>query len=212
MIDEIKGFKDTIAWYDTNAEEYASNIEEFPSLELLNRFADAVGKGGKVLDAGCAAGRDSALLKVRGLEPVGVDLSDSLLAIARKKYPDIQFIHSNFLNLPFEDEIFNGVWAHASLLHLETTKEVSQALKEFYRILKQNGVIHIFVKQRQGKEETTIVSDTLSNHDRFFRWFTKYEVRSLLEDAGFRLKLIEDNYEDPVGRKDVKWVIALAIK
>ena len=65
MENKIKGFKDTIAWYDANAEQYAANIELFPSEDLLDRFANAVGGGGKVLDAGCAAGRDCGLLKDR---------------------------------------------------------------------------------------------------------------------------------------------------
>jgi ubiquinone/menaquinone biosynthesis C-methylase UbiE len=212
MTNKIKDFKDTIAWYDANAEKYASNLEKVPNLDLINKFADAVGENGRVLDAGCAAGRDSTLLKEKGLEPIGVDLSESLLVVARKKHPDIQFKHANFLNLPFKDEIFDGVWAHASLLHLETTEEVGQALKEFHRVLKQGGVIHVFVKQQQGEEKIAVISDTLSGHDRFFQWFTKNEIKSLLEDTGFTLQLIEDNYKDSADREEVKWIVALARK
>ena len=139
-------------------------------------------------------------------------MSKSLLAVARKKHPDIQFKYANFLNLPFKDETFDGVWAHASLLHLETTEEVSQAIKEFHRVLKQDGVIHVFAKQQQGEEKTEVVSDTLSGHDRFFQWFTKDEIKSLLEDTGFTLQLIEDNHKDPADREEVKWIVALARK
>ena len=75
--------------------------------------------------------------------PIGIDLSKSLIEIARNKHPDIEFRQGNILNLPFEDESFDGVWAHASLVHLETTEEVVRALREFNRVLKPGGVMLI---------------------------------------------------------------------
>jgi len=47
-------------------------------------------------------------------------------AIARTTYPEIKFVEGNFLNLPFADQSFDGIWAHASLLHLETVKAVEK--------------------------------------------------------------------------------------
>jgi len=212
MPNEVRGFNDTIAWYDANAEKYATNIESFPSENLLDRFAKAVGKGGKVLDAGCAAGRDCGLLKDRGLVPVGIDLSEPLIEIARKRHPDIEFKRGDFRQLPFEDASFDGVWAHASLLHFETTQDVVMALQEFNRILRPNGIIHVFVKQQTGTEKTSVVSDKLSGHNRFFQWFTKKEVQELLGVTNFTIVDIQDDYKDPVGRDEVKWVVALAKK
>lgn len=209
---KVKGFEDTINWYDANAEHYAKNIETVSNPELLDEFAKVVGGDRKVLDAGCAGGRDSRLLKDLGLKPIGVDLSKSLLEVARGKHSDIEFKYGNFLNLPFEDEVFDGVWAHASLLHFETTNDVRKALQEFSRVLKQGGVIHIFVKQQLGKEKTAVVSDKLSKHDRFFQWFTKNEVGILLEEVGFIIIDLKDNYPDPADREEVKWVLALARK
>lgn len=213
MADQIKGFKDTIAWYDANAERYIANIEKVPNdFKQINKFIDAVGKNAKVLDAGCAAGKDCRILKDKKLEPIGIDLSESFIAIARKKHPDIEFINDNFLHLPIENETFAGIWAHASLLHLETIEEVGQVLQEFYRVLKPRGVVHISVKQQPGKEKTAVVSDTLSGHDRFFQWFTKSEIQLLLEKSGFTIQEIQDECQDVAGREDVKWIVALARK
>lgn len=212
MNNEIKGFWDTINWYNANAKQYASSLEIVPNLDLLDRFVSVIGKDQKVLDAGCAGGRDCILLKNRGLKPVGVDLSESLLEIARKKYPDIQFEYANFLNLPFKNKTFDGVWAHASLLHLETTEDVCKALNEFYRVLKQKGIIFISVKQQRGQKKTSVVWDKLSGHKRFFQWFTKEEIRSILEQTGFQIEEIHDEYKDLAGRGNVKWIFALARK
>ena len=212
MPDIIKGFKDTIAWYNANAAQYAANIGKIPSQELLDRFAEAVGKGGQVLDAGCAAGRDCALLKDRGLVPIGIDLSNPLIHIARQEHPDIEFKQGDFRQLPFEDASFDGVWAHASLLHFETTADVVKALQEFNRVLKPNGIIHVSVKQQAGAAKTSVVSDKISGHDRFFQWFTKDEIQQLLANTGFTIIDIQDNYKDPGRRDEILWVVALAKK
>lgn len=209
---KITGFKDTIAWYDANAQTYADALENVPSLELLNAFVASLPQGTRVLDAGCAAGRDSSIMKKLGFSPVGVDLSEGLLAQARKRHPDIDFVQGDFLHLPFEDDHFLGVWAHASLLHFETIEEVSKALEEFLRVLKPGGLLQLFVKEPPGTEKFSVVSDSLSGHDRFFQWFTVDEVRDLLEKAGYTIETIFGAYQDPAGRQDVSWVCARAIK
>jgi ubiquinone/menaquinone biosynthesis C-methylase UbiE len=207
----IKGFNDTIAWYNANAQKYAENIEDVPSLDYLDEFSDIAGEGSAVMDAGCASGRDTNLLRQRGLMATGLDLSKSLLDIARQRYPDLEFIEGNFLELPFKNNNFDGIWAHASLLHLESTEDVTKALSEFNRVLKSGGIIHIFVKQQQGSEKTSIVSDSLSGHDRFFQWFSKNEMQDLLRKTQFTILKIEDDIPDPAGRPEINWIRVLAL-
>lgn len=213
MGNKMSGFKQTIQWYDDNAQDYASKIENSPAIELIQRFINTVGTDSKILDAGCAGGRDCRIFKDRKLMPVGIDLSMSLIEVARKKNPDIEFHHGSFLDLPFEDLSFDGVWSHASLLHLETIEEVQIALKEFYRVLRPGGFLHVFVKQQTGKEKTTTAAHSFSgDFKRFFQFFTKQEMRKLIEEAGFKMIDIQDNYRTPDGRKNIKWVAVLGQK
>ena len=206
------GFNETIAWYDANADTYSEHIDDFPSHDLLDRFTKEVGQGGNVIDAGCGPGRDTQLLHERGLHVTGLDITPGLLKVAQERHPELTFVEGNFLNLPNKNNTLDGIWAHASLLHLETIRQVKRALKEFHRTLKPNGVLHIFVKQQIGNEKTSVVSDKVSSHDRFFRWFTGEEIRTMLEEVGFVLNELQDNYPDPCGRNEIKWVWALARK
>lgn len=48
-----------------------------------------------VLDAGCGTGRLGAELGRRGVDVVGVDLDDDLLAFARRKSPDLGWVHAD---------------------------------------------------------------------------------------------------------------------
>lgn len=206
---DIRGFKDTIAWYDNNAEAYAASADKVNFEPRVDVFLEMFPPNPSILEAGCGTGREARLFHKKGAHVVGVDISDGLLEIARRESPEITYITANFVELPFEDNLFDGVWAHASLVHLETIEEVEQTLKEFNRVLKPDGLLYIYVKLQQGEEKTAIVSDSLSNHDRFFRYYTEDELADLLFGAGFNVQeqVIE---EDPHGREEVKWIRVIA--
>lgn len=212
---EVKGFKDTIKWYDENAERYSRAIEDYGQQGEIDEFALLLPKGAKVLDAGCAAGRDSRLLSKKGLNVTGIDLSVGLIEAARRGNPNLEFVQGDFLNLPFSDSCFDGIWAHASLLHLETVDDVKKALSEFSRVLKRSGVIHVLVKAQTDEKKFVVVSDTLSEHDRFFQFFKEKEIRDLLNQAGFETEKIEQYKEidkNPKGRPEVEWILYLGKK
>jgi len=184
---KIKGFEDTINWYSKNAQNYAASVADRYNEEHLEEFFKLLFKGAKVLDAGCAAGRDTALLAKRGLEMTGFDICDELLNVGRKNNKDIKFVQGTFLNLPFEDNQFDGIWARNCLLHLDSVSEVKKSLNEFSRVLKENGIIHIQVIAQTGAHETEIVKDQGTNHDRFFRYYKIGELKDWMEEVGFKI-------------------------
>jgi ubiquinone/menaquinone biosynthesis C-methylase UbiE len=208
---KVKGFKDTIDWYDKNAEEYAKLTYQVTPDALLEQFISFLPTKPLVLDAGCSAGRDSSLLKEKGAVVTGLDISKGLLAQAKKRHPDIPFIEGSFLDLPFDDNSFDGVWSRASLVHLDRIEELQQSLKEFYRVLKDKGVLHIYTREQTGEEKTALVSDKDTPHKRFFRYYTKDEMKKYLEELGFRIKEIT-SHDDPHNRAEIKWLCIFAEK
>ena len=203
---KVTGLKETIDWYDNNADKYSSAVRNIKFNEnaksLLNKIAI---KTARILDAGCGGGRDAATLASLGAHVTGVDISKGLISVAKKLYPEIEFVHGSFLELPFLNETFDGVWAHAALVHLETINDVRNTLKEFRRVLKAKGWVYIYVKEQLGTTKTEIISDTLSNHERFFRYYQKEELKELLAESGFRVEEMV-NEEDVHGRAEVKWI------
>ncbi len=192
---KIKGFKDTIKWYDKNARQYAISVEDFSNKEQIDEFVELLPKNAKVLDAGCGGGRDSNSLAAKGINVIGIDLSTGLLKIAKAKYQNIQFIRGDIRKIPFKDLSFDGVWSQASLLHLETVRDIEEALVEFHRILKKDGIVHILVKARKGKEKTAIIKDSLSKHERFFQYFTQEELKALLNKHRFKILIVKQYNE-----------------
>lgn len=208
---KIKGFQDTIDWYDKHAEEYAAAGYAKPPYDLINQFINFLPNNPKILDAGCGAGRDTGLLHAKGADALGLDISKGLLQEARKRNPQITFIEGSFLDLPFDKEIFDGVWVHAALVHLETVSEVKKAFSEFHRVLKNKGVLHVYVKLQMDEAKTNVVKDTLSNHERFFRYYTEEEIKNYLEELHFHI-LDFSIRNDGHNRREVTWINLFAEK
>ncbi|MBD3250495.1 MAG: methyltransferase domain-containing protein [Candidatus Pacebacteria bacterium] len=209
----------TIAYYDRGAADYAKRTESIdlePQLEqfvqLLDSFFPTRAPNYNkplILDAGCGAGRDAAWLQGRGLEVVGVDLSSNLLLEAKKRQRD-QVVLANFLKLPFGDRTFEGVWAEAALVHLETVADAVTALTEFARVLKPNGVLSLSVKTRSDSVETEWRSDSLSGeYRRFFRYYQAEELKKMLVGAGFSVSFLHP--EKDVINRQVSWLRVRAV-
>jgi SAM-dependent methyltransferase len=57
-----------------------------------------------VLDAGCGMGRVAIELHRRGIDLVGVDLDDDLLAFARRSEPSIRWVHADLATMSLDRE------------------------------------------------------------------------------------------------------------
>jgi ubiquinone/menaquinone biosynthesis C-methylase UbiE len=94
-----------------------------------------------VLDACCGAGTLSIYLHNSGLNATGVDASPSMLALARKKTNDINFIEADLTNFDMEDKVDAAVIAFS--IH-EMEEELRVKIWEtMKRLTKQGGVLVI---------------------------------------------------------------------
>ncbi len=86
-----------------------------------------------VLDVGCASGGMFNIM--RGFNPdlryVGVDLSETALSYARQRYPEVEFIHGDAADLPFDDHSFALVHSRGVLCHAPDWKPL---LHEMLRV------------------------------------------------------------------------------
>ncbi|MGH7204428.1 MAG: class I SAM-dependent methyltransferase [Candidatus Levyibacteriota bacterium] len=207
----VKGFDDTIKWYDDNAKEYGELTYTESPERLIQKFISMLPRKASVLDAGCGGGRDCGLLLKKGAKVTGLDISKGLLQFAKKKNPDVDFIEGSFLELPFANDTFDGIWARAAILHLEKIEDVRKSLHEFHRVLKKNGILHIYTREQLGKEKTVLVSDRHTKQQRFFRYYQKEELKTYLEEMSFTiLELISET--DMHGRDGIEWIRVFAKK
>lgn len=205
----MKGFQDTIAWYDKHAKEFAQKAGS-AVYDTLAQFTKLLPKGGKVLDAGCGSGRDTMLFLQGGFDATGIDLSSGLIEEAKKENPECKFLVGDMRHLPFPNNDFDGVWASASLLHFETRQDVEKSIQEFNRVLKKHGILYVSVKLQTGKEKTGLEEDKRFTEPRFFQYFTQDEIHELIKDGGFTISI--STIEQSRSRADIKWVQIIAKK
>ena len=195
--------RSTSAYYEAFGEEYAAETMRLDVSEHLIRFAGMLSQGARVLDAGCGAGRDLVALSEAGLEPVGLDSSPHLVRIAQR-LSRLPVTVGDLRAPPYDESSFEGVWAMASLLHLERG-ETTGALRTLGALLVTGGILFTSVKRGRGRKQ-----------DDTGRWFTLYDERGWeghLREAG--LEVLEITGEPPgeggaIGTVRPGWVTSLS--
>lgn len=140
----------------------------------------------RILDFGCGPGRDLAALRALGHEPVGLDGSPVLAAMARK-HSGCEVWEQNFLALKLPAGHFDGIFANASLFHVPR-QELPRVLSELHAALQPDGVL--FTSNPRGNNEEGW------NRGRFGVYHDLQSWRAYLATAAF-LEL--EHYYRPTG-------------
>jgi ubiquinone/menaquinone biosynthesis C-methylase UbiE len=177
----------TIQTYDEVAQRYYErNKDRSPIDDHLRRFIRLLKSQGladmPVIDVGCGPGFDTATMRKEGLHCLGLDLSWSMLRAGMRHYSD-DYIMADMMKLPF-GESAGGLWCCASLLHLQRD-EMPLALEEFARVLVQNGLLYLSVKEGDGHRWSN--ASYGGNARRFFTLWKPSDLDRLIQDAGFRI-------------------------
>jgi len=140
--------KDTLGYYDSNAEAFVESTLHVSMDELYREFLPQVSGGGHILDAGCGSGRDALYFKQRGYRVSAFDGSQAITSLARQK-TGLPVQHRFFSEIN-ETSTYDGIWACASLLHLPLS-DVQHAIGRLWNALKPDGTFYMSFKVGQGE-------------------------------------------------------------
>ena len=130
---------DTIDYYNKNASEYYNQTIELGMEDIIEEFIKLIPADGAILDLGCGSGRDSMYFIEEGFDVTAVDGSEALCELAKIEIG--QEVHNiRFEDLEF-DNVFDGVWACASLLHVKK-KDIHDIINKVSRSLVKDGVLY----------------------------------------------------------------------
>jgi ubiquinone/menaquinone biosynthesis C-methylase UbiE len=167
---------------------------------------DFVKPGEKILDLGCGNGRLYETLKEKKVDYIGVDFSEKLIEIAKRRFPETKFQAADAINLPFPNNFFDKIYSTAVLHHIPSEEFRLQFLKEARRVLKPEGLLILTVWNlwQKAKIKKLIFKFTLSRifgkskldfndilldwagiKNCYFHCFTKNEFKKLITEAGF---------------------------
>jgi ubiquinone/menaquinone biosynthesis C-methylase UbiE len=157
---------------------------------LLTAFAEQVrqvgGGQGRVWDIGCGPGHVTAFLAGLSLNAAGIDLSDAMIAQARKRHPGLEFGSGSMTALPAPDGSQDGLVSFYSLIHMIDDADLRAALAEYRRVLADEGLLLLAVHAGQEVRHST---DWFGAEvDVSFRFFDPDRLAAELDRAGFAVE------------------------
>ena len=172
----MKFDKQTIEFYNTNAQKYSSYSYEHEKGELYQKFLNYLPEKGSILDAGCGAGWDTKFFLKNGYSVTALDASVKLLEVI-ETHKNLEKIESDFLNFKSKN-FFDGIWASFSLQHLPKS-DFKPALKLLKNSLSETGFFYIGI--HEGNKE---IRDTLG---RYYSYYGESEISGIIQSLNLRI-------------------------
>lgn len=197
---------DSRAGYAAIGDETALTRDVF-YWEEFRRFVDYMREGESVLDVGCGNGRVYEFFTPKKISYAGVDVSPLMIDRARELWKEKGpvFEVGDVMSLPVPDGRYDVVIAAGILQHVPSLAYRRQAMSELARAVRPGGYILIadwnlwrprywktHLHQRFGRANgwepgDLKISWKKSGFPRYFRAFTRNELRALAASAGMRV-------------------------
>jgi cyclopropane fatty-acyl-phospholipid synthase-like methyltransferase len=170
----------TSSFYTDNAAVYAARQRRLPR-QRLDAFLAALPAGAAILELGCGGGQDAAYMLSRGFDVTPTDGSAELAREAEKRLgKPVRVMRFEALD---ETEIFDGIWAEASLLHVPRSL-LPDVFDRIQRALKAGGIFHASFKAGEAE-----------GHDKFGRYYNYPSARwleAMLSAGGWKNIIITE--------------------
>jgi SAM-dependent methyltransferase len=157
--------------------------------KLLDSFAEKFKRDSLILDAGCGpSGHIGRYLFDKGMQVIGLDISDQCVELTRKYNPGMRFEQGDLAYLPFEAETFDGILAYYAII--DTPKTYQPVLfNEFRRVLRPGGYLLVTVKagEAEGYVKDLIGIET----EIWFTMFSEDDIKSYFKQAGSQIEFME---------------------
>lgn len=181
----------TRRWADIPAHEPMKNTGAYP-LKYAIMAAEAA-PDGKMLEAGCGAGRIMRYFHQRGRDIAGFDFIESVVEKLKAADPGLNVETGDVCALGYPDDAFDCVLAFG-LYHNLPLEKLDQALSETFRVTAPGGVL---CASFRADNMTNLVTDWMKNRQngngqspkRFHKLnLSEREYRNLLRRNGFAIE------------------------
>ena len=153
-------------------------------------------KKAHILNIGCGMGREAFALYDRDFKITAVDISEPIIEKAKvfayESTRDIEFYKTNGLDLPFDDNIFDGIviWNQTFGL-LYGTENQMYVLNECKRVLKKDGILSFSTHEKDFEEKyySRFVEGNKfwAYKDCYWELFTMDMLSDLAKESGFKV-------------------------
>ena len=174
-----------------NNEYYTSHstavIDDTMNVDMTKQydfFEKYVKKNGTILDIGFGSGRDSLYFQKNGYTVYAID--PTMDFCIRGKELGIEHVECMYVEDMKYEDLFDGIWACASLLHVESKNLVS-VFNKCAIALRENGCMYASFKYGEYEGE---------RNGRFFTDRTLETIKPIIEQAG--MHIVESSLSEDV--------------
>lgn len=153
-----------------------------PDISFLNNMADQYGN--PILELCCGTGRIAVPLAEKGWQITGIDSSESMLEVAKRKSSKVNWLKADVRNFEIEDKFSLIIFPLNSICHLLTIEDLELCFQCVKKHLKPEGRFIVDI----------------------FNFYTKASLEDLWDDAPYLYSV----YQDPDGKGTV--VVTAAAK
>lgn len=158
----------------------------------LDRFVRDLPPGGRLLDLGCGSGVPVAgyFLDLQ-FSVVGVDYAESMIALARQRYPAADWRVQDITDLTIDGQ-FDGIYSWDGFFHL-TVEEQRNTIPDLCHRVRPGGALLLTVGTGEGEVTGSVGGETVyhaslapEEYDRLFRQNGFETVTFVPEDENCR--------------------------
>ena len=171
------------AWYRTPRGRMYDRLEK----RAIDRLLPPPSSGGRLLEVGCGTGHWSEYFLQRGFEVKGVDVSESMVAIARQREIAADFGVADAMQLSFADESFNVA---AAITVLEFATDAPRVVSEMARCVRKKGGTLIVGSLNRLSAYNQSKQRQANSMYASARLFSPSEMRDLLAPFGVPVMLV----------------------
>lgn len=152
--------KETLDYYQSNAEKFFDDTVSIDLTDLYYPFLELMPETGLILDAGCGSGRDTRFFLRQGFDVVAFDNASEMVKLA-SHFTGQDCLLLSFDDINFENK-FDGVWACSSMLHVPKNNMIN-VLNKLCTALKHEGILYTSFKY--GDDQVFRNGRLFSNYD-----------------------------------------------
>lgn len=161
--------------------------------EIFKKFG---GEVKTILNLGCGTGMHDLELSKRGYEMTGLDLSEEMIKIAKKRCPEINFIVGDMSNFNIDKKFDAVICMFSSLGYLIEDKQIEDFLKSVKKHLNKNGLLIIDCWNGLG-----VLHELPSSREKIVelnglkiirKSFPNLDIKQNIIDVRFNIKVLKD--------------------
>jgi predicted TPR repeat methyltransferase len=165
---------------------------------LLGMIFEYLKTKDKILDIGIGTGLSATNFYTLGLDVYGLDYSNEMLEVCRKKdiAVDLKQFDLNDTPLPYPSNFFDHISANAILYFI---KKLDNLFKEIFRIIKEKGVWAFIVEENIDPSKPEIIEKPRGKNGLITYKHSQSYILNLMKMNGFRLlkkiEFIAENFQ-----------------